>query len=187
MLARHAANPAVWTARARRDPTGSCVRDRVRLGPECHSVAFAQVRGHVTGPASSGLLTAGSVIADLTRADAGRALLAMLRTVAGQRMRRLGRGPVRGPSHRCNQCNQGNGWHGSVLSVQVVIAMHEAVLLIILRSWVRAPPATTTTTAQAARLVRLVRGWAFPGLPELDVDAPKPVPVNAHCPLYCGG
>ena len=33
MLARRAANPAVWTARARRDPTVSYVRDRIRLGP----------------------------------------------------------------------------------------------------------------------------------------------------------
>jgi len=30
-----------------------------------------------------------------------------------------GRGPVRGPSHRCKQCNQGHRRHGSVVSVQV--------------------------------------------------------------------
>jgi hypothetical protein len=51
------------------------------------------------------------------------------------------RGPVRGPSHRCKQYNQGHRRHGSVVSVQVVRTMHEAVLLIIRRSWVRSPAA----------------------------------------------
>jgi len=32
MLARRAASPAVWTARARRDTPVSYVRDRIRLG-----------------------------------------------------------------------------------------------------------------------------------------------------------
>jgi hypothetical protein len=50
-------------------------------------------------------------------------------------------GPVRGPSHPCKRCNQGHQGHGSVVSVQVVRTVHKAVLLIIRRSWVRAPPA----------------------------------------------
>ena len=29
------------------------------------------------------------------------------------------RGPVRGPSHRCNLCNERHRWHDLVLSVQV--------------------------------------------------------------------
>src|SRR5712691_9147726 len=53
----------------------------------------------------------------------------------------VSRGPVRGPSHRCKQCNQGHRWHDPVVSVQLVRTMHGAVLLIIRRSWVRAPPA----------------------------------------------
>src|ERR1700685_587052 len=52
----------------------------------------------------------------------------------------VSRGTGRGPSHRCKQCNQGHRRHGSVVSVQVVRTMHEAVVLIIRRSWVRAPP-----------------------------------------------
>jgi hypothetical protein len=51
------------------------------------------------------------------------------------------RGPVRGPSHPCEQCNQGHRRHGSVVSVQVAHPERRAVLLIIRRSWVRAPPA----------------------------------------------
>ena len=51
------------------------------------------------------------------------------------------RGPVRGPSHPCEQCNQGHRRHGSVISVQVAHPERCAVLLIIRRSWVRAPPA----------------------------------------------
>jgi mRNA interferase RelE/StbE len=54
------------------------------------------------------------------------------------------RGPVRGPSHPCKRCNQGHQRRGSVVSVQVVRTMHKAVLLIIRRSWVRAPPAPPT-------------------------------------------
>ncbi len=73
--------------------------------------------------------------------DIGRALLTMLRTVAGLGIGRRGRGPVRGPSHLCNQCAQGHRRHGSVVAVQLARMMHAAVLLIIRRSWVRAPPA----------------------------------------------
>jgi hypothetical protein len=51
------------------------------------------------------------------------------------------RGPVRGPSHRCKQCNQGHRWHDSVVFVQQVRTVHGAGVLIIRRSWVRAPPA----------------------------------------------
>src|ERR1035438_1717084 len=53
----------------------------------------------------------------------------------------LRRGPVRGPSHPCKRRNQGHRRHGFVSSVQLVCMVHEAVLLIIRRSWVRAPPA----------------------------------------------
>src|SRR5260370_29782805 len=76
--------------------------------------------------------------------DIGRALLTMLRTVAGLRIGRRGRGPVCGPSHLCNQCAQGHRRHGSVVSVQLARMMHEAVPLIIRRSWVRAPPPPPT-------------------------------------------
>jgi hypothetical protein len=41
----------------------------------------------------------------------------------------------------CQLCNQGHRRHGSVASVQAVRPMRRAVLLIIRRSWVRAPPA----------------------------------------------
>src|SRR5579859_5844449 len=51
------------------------------------------------------------------------------------------RGPVRGPSHLCKQCNRGHQRHVSVVSVQLARTVHRAVLLIIRRSWVRAPPA----------------------------------------------
>jgi hypothetical protein len=51
------------------------------------------------------------------------------------------RGPVRGPSHRCKQRNHGHWRHGSVVSVQLACTVHGAGLLIIRRSWVRAPPA----------------------------------------------
>ena len=49
--------------------------------------------------------------------------------------------PVRGPSHRCKQCNQGHRRHDFMLSVQVVRTVRGAVVLIIRRSSVRAPPA----------------------------------------------
>ena len=51
------------------------------------------------------------------------------------------RGPVRGPSHLCNQCAQGHRRHGFAVFVQLARTMYETVLLIIRRSWVRAPPA----------------------------------------------
>src|SRR5438093_8317060 len=51
------------------------------------------------------------------------------------------RGPVRGPSHPCKGCNERYRRHGSVASVQLARRLQEAVLLIIRRSWVRAPPA----------------------------------------------
>jgi len=51
------------------------------------------------------------------------------------------RGPVRGPSHLCKRCNQGHRWHRSVVSVQAAHLERRAGLLIIRRSWVRAPPA----------------------------------------------
>ena len=53
----------------------------------------------------------------------------------------VGRGPVRGPSHLCKRCNQGHRWHDSVVSVQLALVVRGAVLLIIRRSRVRAPPA----------------------------------------------
>jgi hypothetical protein len=51
------------------------------------------------------------------------------------------RGPVRGPSHLCKGCNERYRRHSSVASVQLARTMHGAVVLIIRRSWVRAPPA----------------------------------------------
>jgi hypothetical protein len=62
------------------------------------------------------------------------------------------RGPVRGPSDLCNQCVQGHRRHGSVVSLQLARAMHEAILLIIRRSWVRAPPAPPNLSCGDARL-----------------------------------
>ena len=51
------------------------------------------------------------------------------------------RGPVRGPSHPCNRCDQRHRRHDSVVSVQVAHRERRAAVLIIRRSWVRAPPA----------------------------------------------
>ena len=51
------------------------------------------------------------------------------------------RGPVRGPSYPCKGCNERYRRHGSVASVQLARRLQDAVLLIIRRSWVRAPPA----------------------------------------------
>jgi hypothetical protein len=51
------------------------------------------------------------------------------------------RGPVRGPSHPCKQRNWGHRRHDPVVSVQLAHVVHGAVVLIIRRSWVRAPPA----------------------------------------------
>jgi hypothetical protein len=52
---------------------------------------------------------------------------------------------IRGPSYRCNQCSQGHWRRDSVVSVQLAHTMHAAVVLIIRRSWVRAPPAPPAT------------------------------------------
>jgi hypothetical protein len=84
----------------------------------------------------------------LARADAGWVLLAMLRAVAGQGIGRRGRGPVRGPSHRCNQCNQGHRRHGSVVCVQVVRPERRAVLLIIRRRGFEPHPPHFTKPAE---------------------------------------
>src|SRR5262249_1963155 len=75
------------------------------------------------------------------RGAGGGTLLARLRAVAGRGRSTLCRGPVRGPSCRCTQCNQSHQRHGSVVSVQVVHTLYRVVLLITRRSWVRALPA----------------------------------------------
>ncbi len=67
MLARRAAKPTVWTERARRGPTVSYVRDRVRLGPgllthRTYPMGRCRCAEH---PAKL------SVIANLARTDAG--------------------------------------------------------------------------------------------------------------------
>jgi hypothetical protein len=80
--------------------------------------------------------------------DIGRALLAMLRTVARQGIGRRCRGPVRGPSHRCQQRNQSHRRHCCVVSAQLARMVHQAVVLIIRRSWVRAPPAPPAVSPQ---------------------------------------
>jgi hypothetical protein len=76
----------------------------------------------------------------------------------------LSRGPVRGPGHPCKRCNQGNFRHRLVLSVQVVRVVQRAILLIIRRSWVRAPPAPRS---QRCRLGYVTCGnaWSFVILP----------------------
>jgi hypothetical protein len=56
------------------------------------------------------------------------------------------RGPVRGPSHPCKRCDQRHRRHDSVVSVQLAHPVHGAVVLIIRRSWVRAPPAPHALT-----------------------------------------
>jgi hypothetical protein len=61
------------------------------------------------------------------------------------------RGPVRGPSHPCKGCNERYRRHGFVASVQLARRLQEAVLLIIRRSWVRAPPAPHTLTCRNVR------------------------------------
>jgi hypothetical protein len=84
----------------------------------------------------------------------------------------LCRGPVRGPSHRCKQCDQGHRRHGSVVSVQVVRTMHRAVLLIIRRSCVRAPPAPpgSPETPKALSAVGVVQAKA--GVFKIDGQLP---------------
>src|SRR5580658_1158717 len=108
------------------------------------------------------------------------------------------RGPVRGPSHPCEQCNQGHRRHGSVVSVQVAHPERRAVLLIIRRSWVRAPPAPPAVI----RYIRC-RPWTdaggiayrqigLPGqhLPSPDLAAartgpnPAAIPANPQAPLW---
>ena len=64
----------------------------------------------------------------------------------------MGRGPVRGPSHLCKRCNQRYRRHDSVVSVQLALLVHGAVLLIIRRSWVRAPPAPPSLSCDDALL-----------------------------------
>ena len=51
------------------------------------------------------------------------------------------RGPARGPSNSCKWCNLSYGRQDFVVSVQVERRERRAVVLIIRRSWVRAPPA----------------------------------------------
>jgi hypothetical protein len=75
------------------------------------------------------------------RAAVGRALLATLRTVAGREEAGALLWTGSWTELSVQQCDQGHRRHGSVVSVQVVRTMHRAVLLIIRRSWVRAPPA----------------------------------------------
>ena len=96
-----------------------------------------------------------------------------------------GRGAVRGPSHPCKQCNQGHRRHGIVVSVQLARIVHWAVLLIIRRSWVRAPPAPPSLSCDDAflsapcdrvagtfsgldgrRMYARGHGAVFPGLPD---------------------
>ena len=71
-----------------RDPPSGCQRPRTYGGQrrrgECHSAAFAQVRGYVMGWGVAVCKTVGSVSAKLAHRDVGRALLGMLRTVAGR-------------------------------------------------------------------------------------------------------
>src|SRR6516165_9191236 len=62
------------------------------------------------------------------------------------------RGPVRGPSHPCKRCNQRHQCHDSVISVQAAHPERRAVLLIIRRSWVRAPPAPLHLSCEDALL-----------------------------------
>ena len=96
------------------------------------------------------------------------------------------RGPVRGPSHLCKQCNQGHRRHGSVVSVQVVRTMHEAVVLIIRRSWVRAPPAPPAVPLQlSAKSWTDVGGPVYRPLTSLVRAARSParvLPTTASCP-----
>ena len=54
--------------------------------------------------------------------------------------RDLWRGPVRGPGHRIIPAPRVPSMQWPVLSVQLACAVSEAILLIIRRSWVRAPP-----------------------------------------------
>src|SRR5690242_12416678 len=75
------------------------------------------------------------------------------------------RGPVRGPSHPCKGCNERYRRHGSVASVQLARRLQEAVLLIIRRSWVRAPPAPLAVSLPIwlEPWTRPCRGWYTEG------------------------
>src|SRR6266567_5696912 len=116
--------------------------------------------------------------------DIGRALLTMLRTVAGLGIGRRGRGPVRGPSHLCNQCTQGHRRHGSVVSVQLARMMHEAVLLIIRRSWVRAPPAPPSLICTNVLISWLACTRA--GLARCDAPITAADPVDDQAAVFPG-
>jgi hypothetical protein len=95
------------------------------------------------------------------------------------------RGPVRGPSHPCKRCNQRHRRHDSVVSVQLACTVHGAVVLIIRRSWVRAPPAPPPHHPREAPLTcgyAPVRGALVPlalcGCVRLG--AARPVRVNSR-------
>ncbi len=97
------------------------------------------------------------------------------------------RGPVRGPSHLCKRCNQGHRWHRSVVSVQAAHLERRAGLLIIRRSWVRAPPAPHTLACENVRfgpagqpayrmdagmVAAMTPGRAFRRAPQAPPEAP---------------
>jgi len=63
----------------------------------------------------------------------------------------LCRGPVRGPSHPCKRCDQRHRRHETVPSVQLARLERQARLLIIRRSWVRAPPAPPASPERLSR------------------------------------
>ena len=95
------------------------------------------------------------------------------------------RGPVRGPSHRCKQCNQGHLWHDSVVSVQLVRTMHGTVVLIIRRSWVRAPPPPHTFTCGNLCGWPPKEGWRAARRPRATVSPMSVMPVPERPGALC--
>ena len=85
------------------------------------------------------------------------------------------RGLVRGPRNPCKQCNLGYWWLDCVVSMQVVRPERRAGLLIIRRSWVRAPPAPLYLISYKVRYGLTAKGC-------VDQADPVDVPTDAAAP-----
>ena len=92
---------------------------------------------------------------------------------------------VRGPSHPCKRCNQGHRWHDSVVSVQLALVAHGAVVLIIRRSWVRAPPAPHTFTCGNLCGWPPKEGWRAARRPRATVSPMSVMPVPERPGALC--
>jgi hypothetical protein len=103
----------------------------------------------------------------------------------------VGRGPVRGPSHPCKWCNLSYGRQDFAVSVQPGRTVHWAVLLIIRRSWVRAPPAPLLVSCIRVRNNRTTGGRTsggirpYSGVIQMVIDARRaPATLGSDDPLW---